>query len=152
MGVDWTLLKGFGLIFPVQKLTEEQREVMGDEFFFDNPEVEFHAQDYYGSWGQDFTPYGFVTWKAETEAVLDTKIGHTPGSLMLYGVYQENDWIKGGAVRPFAVACETDEEMDEDKLVLKQKILDEIKKVDEELATIIETSGVYAQWLFSYFS
>jgi hypothetical protein len=151
MGVDFTVLKGYGILFPIEALSEEQRGSIYE--VLNEAGVLFASQDDYGNCGQDFTAYGFVSIASNVNTIFDGKIGFTPTSLMLYGVYQENEYIRGGAIRPFAVNCIDDaDDLSDEETDIKNKLLEAIAEKDEELADTIKKGGTFGDWLFSYFS
>lgn len=151
MGVDFIVLKGYGILFPIESLSEKQRENIHEDL--EEAGILFESQDYYGNLGQDFTAYGFVSIDSNVNTIFSGRIGFTPMSLTLWGVYQENEYIRGGAIRPFAVNCVDDmNDLSDEEADIKSKLLTAIAKVNEELADTIKKEGVFGDWLFSCFS
>nr|QYA18519.1 hypothetical protein KOM_12_250 [Clandestinovirus] len=153
MGVDFTLLKGLGFLVPISCLPKDE-DVMCEfrDAVYEDDTVDFSSQDNYGTRGQDFTPYAFINFKDETTTVYDGKIGGTPFSLILFGVYTETNIIKGGAVKPFAICCQEECNLDDEAAQVKTKIIEAVKSINEEIAKQVEVNGLFGEWLFSYFS
>jgi hypothetical protein len=154
MGVDFTLLMGLGFLIPVKCMPDDDEDSMSRfvNGVYDHPAIGFSTQDLYGSQDLDFTPYAFVSFTDTKKTIYSDKIGGTPLSLILHGVYCESNIIKGGAVKPLAICCREERDLWEEAIEAKAKMIEALKSVDEEIAKLIETHGVFGEWLFSYFS
>lgn len=158
MGVDFDLLMGLGFLVPVECLPDDEERMC--EFrgkISEHPAIGFSSQDLYGIQGQDFTPYAFIHFSDKSKTIFSGKVGGTPLSLILHGVYCETETLKGGAVKPLAICCTEEgnlwnEAIDVKAIDVKAKMIEALKSVDEEIAKCIEAKGTFGEWLFSYFS
>jgi len=140
MGVDLTVVRTAGVLFPLRGLPGDRHKfVMDLENRLDDEKVLFFSQASY-----DYADaFGLLALPDDVETILDRRIGGTPWEFTMGSSYPETAVVKGGARDPFVVVIKHGVE-------LSWKVEDLVPK--SEAFDWITEHGQAVECLFSFFN